>query len=64
MHYQKQIDESPTRLSRLKFFTSTDALDKRQLDENWQDVSLTNPESIPFLEFIPQGLIPRMSTDK
>lgn len=53
MHYQKYTDESSTRLSRLKVFNSTYALDEKQLDGNLHDVSLTNPESIPFFEFIP-----------
>ncbi|MEQ8969530.1 MAG: hypothetical protein RIE73_03945 [Coleofasciculus sp. C1-SOL-03] len=50
MHDQKYTDESPTRLSRLKVFNSTYALNE---NGNLQDVSLTNPESLPFVEFIP-----------
>ncbi|MFP4103732.1 MAG: hypothetical protein ACOC2Z_15135 [Coleofasciculus sp.] len=53
MHYQKYTDESPTRLSRLKVFNSTYALDEKQLDGSLHDISLTNLESIPFFEFIP-----------
>ncbi|WP_446387472.1 hypothetical protein [Coleofasciculus sp. B1-GNL1-01] len=53
MHYQNYTTESPTRLSRLQVFNSTYALDEKQLDGNLQDVSLTNPESLPFFEFIP-----------
>ncbi len=50
MHYQKYTDESPTRLSRLQVFNRTSALNE---NGNLQDVSLTNPESLPFVEFIP-----------
>ena len=53
MHYPNHTTESPTRLSRLRVFNSTYDLDEKQLDGNLQDVSLTNPESIPFFEFIP-----------
>jgi len=48
MHYPNYTTESPERFSH-----STNALDEERLDENLQDVSLTNLESIPFFEFIP-----------
>ena len=62
MHYQKHTDESPTGLSRLTLFNSTYVLNETQLNgdryesflnDNLQDVSLTNPESVPLIEFIP-----------
>ncbi|MEQ9620512.1 hypothetical protein [Coleofasciculus chthonoplastes] len=48
MHYPNYTTESPER-----FPHSTNALHQERLDENLQDVSLTNLESIPFFEFIP-----------
>ncbi len=48
MHYPNYTTESPER-----FFNSTYDLDEERLDQNLQDISLTNLESIPFFEFIP-----------
>jgi len=62
MRYPPYTDQSSTGLSRLMLFNSTSVLTEGHLSgerdeaffkETLQDVSLTHPDALPFVEFIP-----------
>lgn len=49
MHEQKQMDEFPVGLSGLTVLNR----DEAEGVEDFHNISLTHPESVPFIEFIP-----------
>lgn len=49
MHEQKQMDEFPVGLSGLTVLNNHEG----EGVEDFQDISLTHPASVPFIEFIP-----------